>query len=73
MSRQLVSVDEVVKQLPPERQQEVLDFAESLLSRHSKHRPGKPQFHWAGALNDLRDKYDSVELQHQISDGWRRS
>jgi hypothetical protein len=27
----------------------------------------KPSFSWAGALKDLRDKYTSVELQHEIS------
>lgn len=30
----------------------------------------KPTFKWAGALAHLKDKYTSVELQHQISK-WR--
>lgn len=30
----------------------------------------KPKFDWAGTATDLRDQYDSVELQHEIS-SWR--
>ena len=29
---------------------------------------GSPAFQWAGALKDLRDKYTSVELQHETTD-----
>jgi hypothetical protein len=49
------SIGEMVKELPLEFQHEVEDFV---------------KFDWEGALEDLRDQYTSVELQHQISE-WR--
>lgn len=61
-------IEEIIKDLPPELQQEVENFARSLAARREKKRPRKPTFRWAGALKDLRDQYTSVELQHKISD-----
>ncbi|MCP9463593.1 MAG: DUF2281 domain-containing protein [Nitrospira sp.] len=61
---------ELLEQLPPNLQQEVLDFAEFLLEKSKKRPEGAPHFRWAGALKDLRDQYTSVELQHKASD-WR--
>ncbi|MGQ9631840.1 MAG: DUF2281 domain-containing protein [bacterium] len=63
-------LEELVKELPPELQEEVRDFAEFLLEKRRKKRRGKPRFDWAGALKELRDQYTSVELQHKISE-WR--
>lgn len=60
------TLKEVMEKLPPELQQEVRDFIEFLLTRKMNKARGKPRFDWAGALADLRDKYTSVELQHQI-------
>jgi uncharacterized protein DUF2281 len=70
MSEQIVPLDELMKELSPEHQRELRDFAEFLLARHRGRRRGKPRFEWAGALSDLRGRYNSVELQHQIS-RWR--
>ena len=68
--RQRVRVEEMVRDLPPEFQREVEDFVQFLLERRlTKHR-GKPNFSWAGAIDDLRDQYTSVELQHEIA-RWR--
>jgi hypothetical protein len=61
-------IEELIKELPPELQQEVEDFARFLAARGDKEHPRKPTFEWAGALKDLRDQYTSVELQHKISD-----
>lgn len=63
-------LEEIVKDLPPELQQEVRDFAEFLIEKQMKKPRNKPNFSWAGALKDLRDQYSSVELQHKISE-WR--
>lgn len=63
---------EFVEKLPPDLQQEVKDFIEFLLEKRAKKTQGKPKFDWAGALEDLRDRYTSVELQHTISK-WRIS
>lgn len=63
-------LQEVLEELPPNLQKEVLDFAEFLLEKSKKLPEGAPHFRWAGALKDLRDQYTSVELQHKASD-WR--
>lgn len=64
------ALKEVVEKLPPDLQQEVKDFIEFLLKKRAKKNGGKPKFDWAGALEDLRNEYTSVELQHTISK-WR--
>jgi len=64
------SLEEVVKGLSPDLQKEVQDFAEFLAEKQANRPRRKPRFDWAGALEHLRDKYTSVELQHKISD-WR--
>ena len=61
-------LDEMISKLPPEYQQEVEDFVEFLLEKRTKKKRGTPKFDWAGALNDLRNQYTSVELQHKISE-----
>lgn len=60
-------INEMINELPPERQAEVRDFVEFLLAQQSARSRQKPQFGWAGALNDLRDEFSSVELQHEIT------
>ncbi|RMF37446.1 MAG: DUF2281 domain-containing protein [Chloroflexi bacterium] len=64
------NLEEIVRQLPPELQQEVAEFIDSLLERQMRRPKGKPDFRWAGALKDLREQYTSVELQHKIAE-WR--
>lgn len=63
-----LSLQEMLRMLPPELQTEVRDFAAFLLERKvtPKHLPMK--FQWEGALKDLRGRYTSVQLQHQIAD-----
>ncbi len=64
------SLEERIKQLPPDLQQEVADFVDFLLQKHRQRHPQPPTFSWAGALADLRDEYTSVQLQHEIA-RWR--
>jgi mRNA-degrading endonuclease RelE of RelBE toxin-antitoxin system len=64
------TIEEKINKLPPEDRKEVEDFVEFLLKNRKKRAKGKPAFKWAGILRDLRDKYTSVELQHEIS-RWR--
>lgn len=66
----MITTEELIKELPPELQQEVGDFVEFLVEKRLKPTRSKPNFGWAGALKDLRDQYTSVELQHKISE-WR--
>ncbi|HHH41789.1 MAG TPA: DUF2281 domain-containing protein [Chloroflexi bacterium] len=64
------NLEEMVRQLPPELQQEVAEFINFLLERRMQRSKGKPNFRWAGTLKDLREQYTSVELQHKIAE-WR--
>jgi hypothetical protein len=64
------TVQDLIKALPPELQREVEDFARFLLEKRTKKPKGKPEFGWAGALEDLGGQYTSVELQHKVSE-WR--
>lgn len=64
------NLQEKLKQLPPELQKEVERFVEFLAEKERKRRRKKPNFRWAGALQDLRNQYTSVELQHKIAE-WR--
>ena len=64
------TVEELMRELPPEAQAEVRDFAEFLRQKSARKRKGEAKFNWAGVARDLRDKYTSVQLQHRIS-GWR--
>jgi hypothetical protein len=66
------TLEELVVQLPSEMRQEVRDFAEFLLEKQRSTPKGKPTFDWAGALKDLRHRYTSVQLQHEIAE-WRIS
>ncbi len=70
MGNMAKSLADLVKELPPNLQIEVRDFADFLLEKHTNRPRRKPRFDWAGGLKDLRDKYTSVELQHKASD-WR--
>jgi hypothetical protein len=63
-------LEELVKELPQEIQEEVRDFVEFLLQKRARRGKRKPRFDWAGALKDLRAQYTSVELQHQVLE-WR--
>ncbi len=64
------SIEERIKELPPEFVSEVEDFVDFLLEKQRKRPRKKPTFEWAGVCKDLRDQYTSVELQHKISE-WR--
>jgi hypothetical protein len=68
--REPKTLEEIVKYLAPADQDEVREFAERLLAKGRSEAHGAPKFAWAGALRDLRDRYTSVELQHQIA-RWR--
>ena len=65
-----LSLQEMIKILPPELQSEVRDFVAFLLERKISQKHLPMQFAWEGALMDLRSQYTSVQLQHQISE-WR--
>ena len=63
-----ISLQEMIRFLPPELRNEVRDFAAFLVYRQRKKSKGKMEFRWQGTLKDLRELYTSVELQHKISE-----
>ena len=70
MSDQTKTLEELVREVPSEYRSQLRGYVESLLARRSIEQPGKPQFSWAGAFEGLRERYTSVDLQHQIA-RWR--
>ncbi|MBM3476416.1 MAG: DUF2281 domain-containing protein [Armatimonadetes bacterium] len=65
------SLDELVQELPPDKQQEVRDFAESLLREHDRPcQRRRLRLPWAGGLREYRDQYTSLELQKKALE-WR--
>ncbi|GIV18045.1 MAG: hypothetical protein KatS3mg022_3480 [Armatimonadota bacterium] len=63
------TLEERIRQLPADLQQEVSDFIDFLLERRRRQKH-PPTFSWAGALKDMRDQYTSVDLQHEAAE-WR--
>ena len=64
-------LETLIKQLPPELQEEVKNFIEYLLEKRSQKKIGKKlRQDWAGDLEDYRDKYTSLELQKKALE-WR--
>jgi hypothetical protein len=63
-------IEEMVKDLSPDLQQEVEDFIEFLLDKRSRKKPTKLRQDWAGSLREYRDKYTSLELQKKALE-WR--
>lgn len=64
------SLEEKVKQLPPELQKQVEEYVQLLLEKHEQRPKGKLKLDWRGDLRELRDKYTSVELQHKVLEWW---
>lgn len=63
-------IEEMVKELPPELQQEVLDFVQFLLEKRGRKTGRTLRQDWAGALRNYRDQYSSLELQKKAIE-WR--
>lgn len=57
-----------IESLPPELQREVADFIDFIEQRHRRHVSGQINLDWVGALQDMREQYSSVELQHAIAE-----
>lgn len=64
------SLEEVVRELPPDLQQEVQDFARYLLESKVRPKRSKMRLTWAGALSEFRDQYTSLELQKKALEWW---
>ena len=70
MSVDMKALTKLLKELPPDAQEEVRDFAAFLLTKQGR-KSGRPlRQDWAGALRDYRDRYTSIDLQHKALE-WR--
>ncbi len=66
MSDNVRPLEEIVKELPPEFQQEVRDYVEFLLYKRGQKSGRKLWQNWAGALSNFKDGYTSLELQKRL-------
>jgi hypothetical protein len=64
------NLEELIRELPEDLQQEVEDFARFLLDKRAITPKGTFSFTWEGALAHLRDQCTSVELQHTALGWW---
>lgn len=64
------TIEPLIRQLPPELQQEVIDYVINLAQRVKTGRKRSLKLDWAGGLSYLGETTNSVDLQHTIST-WR--
>ncbi len=64
------SLEGLLKELPPELQEEVKDFAEFLLERRRRKGSGPLRQDWAGALKAYSKQFTALALQQKALD-WR--
>lgn len=64
------TLEELIKQLPPDLKQEVRDFIEFLIEKRSRKKERKLRLDWAGGLREYRDQFTSLELQKKALEWW---
>jgi capsule polysaccharide export protein KpsE/RkpR len=63
-------VEQIIRQLPPDLQREVLDFAEFLKQRQANRKQKKLRMSWAGGLREFREKFTALDLQRKALEWW---
>ena len=64
------NIIEKFNQLPPDLQEKVIKYIDSLLTQKGLRRNKKPKLDWVGGLKEYRDQYTALELQKEAVD-WR--
>jgi hypothetical protein len=64
------NIEEVIRKLPLDLQQEVLDFAEFLKQRRLGKKQKNLRMSWAGGLKEFRDRFTSLDLQKKALEWW---
>ncbi len=64
------SAEQIIKELPPEVQQEVLDFAEFLMNKRKPAKRKRMRLDWIGGLKEFRDRYTALELRKKALEWW---
>ena len=64
------NIIEKFNRLPPDLQEKVIRYIDSLLTQKVSKRKKKLKLDWAGGLKEYRDQYTALELQKEVVD-WR--
>lgn len=64
------SLKELIKELPPQLQNEVREYAQYLVDTKVKPKRKYLRMDWAGGLREYRDQFTSLELQKKALE-WR--
>ena len=63
-------LESMIKRLPPDLQQEAIDFIQFLIEKHMHKKRTYLKLDWAGALSEYKDKYTSLNLQKKALEWW---
>jgi hypothetical protein len=66
----MTRLEELIKDLPPDLQQEVEDFVQLLIMKKARKPSGTLILNWRGAMKEFHDKYTAVDLQHKALEWW---
>ncbi len=70
----MTMLEQVMRELPPDLQRELQDFAEFLLAKtaqkKSERKRRRLRLDWAGGLAKYRDQFTSIELQKKSLEWW---
>lgn len=63
-------IESKLRELPEDLRREAIDYLESLINRRKikKSKTEGFKFDWEGGLEELKDKFTSVELQHRAAE-----
>lgn len=64
------TIEELVRQLPPDLQEEVRHFAEFLLETKVRPKGKRLRLSWAGGLCKFRDRFTALELEKKATEWW---
>ena len=57
------SLQELIRELPPDKIEAVKNFVQLLLTKQERQKSHKLRQNWAGALEEFKDQFTSIDLQ----------
>jgi hypothetical protein len=64
------TVEDILKELPPDLQKQVVRFAEFLRQERAAKKQKRLRMTWAGGLREYRDQYTAMDLQQKALHWW---
>jgi hypothetical protein len=64
------TLEELIKELPPQLQNEVREYAQYLVDTKAKPKRKYLRMDWAGGLREYRDQFTSLQLQKKALEWW---